>query len=145
MQVGDTGPAESTWQGNLQRVWSSFSGLAGQVGTECFSENFKNFDMGYENQRPVYKKNVFEILSGFLNSQKVFIVFSLQKWLMGYKKCVFSYGFQKCKFDLSKKCSQKKFEPKKSRKNPFFGQNFLCAHKGQMYIFEISIKRRIFL
>jgi len=30
LQVGDTGPAESTRQGNLQRVWSSFSGLAGQ-------------------------------------------------------------------------------------------------------------------
>jgi hypothetical protein len=30
MQVGDTGPAESTRQGNLQRVWSSISGLAGQ-------------------------------------------------------------------------------------------------------------------
>ena len=28
-QVGDTGPAESTRRGNLQRVWSSFSGLAG--------------------------------------------------------------------------------------------------------------------
>ncbi len=30
MQVGDTGPAESTRRVNLQRVWSSFSGLAGQ-------------------------------------------------------------------------------------------------------------------
>jgi len=29
LQVGDTGPAESTRQGNLQRIWSSFSGLAG--------------------------------------------------------------------------------------------------------------------
>ena len=30
MQVGDTGPAESTQQGNLQRVGLLFSGLAGQ-------------------------------------------------------------------------------------------------------------------
>jgi hypothetical protein len=30
LQVGDTGPAESTRQGNLQRVGLLFSGLAGQ-------------------------------------------------------------------------------------------------------------------
>ena len=31
---------------------------------------------------------------------------------MGYKKSVFSYWFQKCTYDLSKKCTQKKFCPK---------------------------------
>ncbi len=36
-QVGDTGPAESTRRGNLQRVWSSFSGLAGQGGTHSLA------------------------------------------------------------------------------------------------------------
>ena len=36
LQVGDTGPAESTRQGNLQRVWSSFSGLAGQAVSTNF-------------------------------------------------------------------------------------------------------------
>ncbi len=40
MQVGDTGPAESTRQGNLQRVWSSFSGLAGQMFTNEYSRIF---------------------------------------------------------------------------------------------------------
>ena len=45
MQVGDTGPAESTRQGNLQRVGLLFSGLAGQgsyLGS-IIEEEEKNF------------------------------------------------------------------------------------------------------
>jgi hypothetical protein len=62
---------------------------------------------------------------------------------LGYKKCVFLYCFQKCTFDCSKKCTQKRFAPKPivlvvNRQNSFLD-------KDQIYIFEISMKRQIFL
>jgi hypothetical protein len=78
------------------------------------------FWKGNENLRSVYKKPFFEILSGFFyfwpyQFSKKFIVpskwwklffFELVKW--GIKKSVFSYRFQKCTYDLCKKCTQKK-------------------------------------
>jgi hypothetical protein len=96
---------------------------------------------------------------------------------MGYNKSVLLYWFQKCTFDLSKKCIQKKFCPKNrfswdlanfSISKTFFGENFFWVHflpeyfnwqniflaktffactfyQDQIYTFEISMKRRIFL
>ncbi len=56
---------------------------------------------------------------------------------MGYQKYVFSYWFQKCKFDLTENYTQEKFFQKtvlpieklaNSQKNRFLGKTFFWVH-----------------
>ncbi len=62
--------------------------------------------------------------------------FDMVEW--GIKKSVFSFWFQKCTYDLNKKCTQEKFCPKKTDffrtcanfqlVKKFFGYNFFWVH-----------------
>jgi hypothetical protein len=81
---------------------------------------WQNFLKTYENLRPFYKKSFYEILSGFLLSQKEL------------KKIFFKYGewvcFKKCKVDLSKKCQKTVLPIEKLDKTQVYkAKLFLCA------------------
>ncbi len=107
--------------------------------------------------RPVYKKTIFRNIEWLLPFWTFLFTKSAHRpyyemktffiWLgwMVYQKIRFSCWFQKCTYDLSKKCTQKKFCPKNRfsiGKIVFWIKRFLGAlfTKVIMYIFEISTK-----
>jgi hypothetical protein len=126
------------------------------LGTSDFDAQMYGikFWKGNENLRPVYKIPIYEIVSAWLLAFWTSKFIESTHWLfyemktfffwigrMSYKNSVFLYCFKKGTFDISKKCTQKRFIWDSVLPKTFFVCTFYC---DKIYIFEISMKRQIF-